>query len=382
MNLRVVICGGGIAAVEGLLRLRKLAGDSIDITIVAPNDELILRPLAVLQPFAGGPPTRYPLERIAADTGAEWLQESLSWVDPEGQIAHTDGGRQLHFDALLVAVGARQLPAFDHVRTFRDADADEAFRGVVQDIEEGYSKSIAFLLPEGPVYPLPLYELALMTAERARSMSMDDLDLTVVTPEPRPLSVFGPKVSDAVSDLLDRAGVTVYSSAKASVPKVGELVVRPPGIELHPQRMVAVPRLTGPAVRGLPGGGAHGFLPIDRFCGVGGTHGRVYAAGDAAEFPIKHGGVGTEMADSAASAIAVLAGQDIDPEPFHPVIRAKLLGGKDPLYISARLIRDSGFESEVYDTPPWPEGEKVVAKELGGYLAALDDAARRTAGRA
>ena len=204
----------------------------------------------------------------------------------------------------------------------------------------------------------------------------------MVTPEPRPLSVFGPKVSDAVSGLLDRAGVTVYSSAKASVPKVGELVVTPPGIELHPQRMVAVPHLTGPSIRGLPGGGAHGFLPIDRYCCVGGAHGRVYAAGDAAEFPFKHGGVGTEMADSAASAMAVLAGHDIEAEPFHPVIRAKLLGGKDPLYISARLIRDSGFESEVHDTPPWPEDEKVVAKELGGYLAQLDEAARRTAGRA
>ena len=377
-HFRVVICGGGIAAVEGLLRLRKLAGDSIDITVVAPNDELILRPLAVLQPFAGGPPKHYPMKRIAADNGAEWLQDSLSWVDPEGQIVHTKGGEELNFDALLVAVGARQLSPFDHVRTFRDADADDVFEGVVRDIEDGYSKSIAFLLPEGPVYPLPLYELALMTAERARSMSIDDLDLTVVTPEHAPLSVFGPTVSDAVSVLLDRSGVTVYCSAEAHVPAAGELVVRPPGIELHPERMVAVPRLTGPSVRGLPGGGAHGFLPIDSYCCVPGTHGRVYAAGDAAEFPIKHGGLGTEMADSAASAIAVLTGRDIEAERFLPVIRAKLLGGKDPLYISARLVGDSGFESEVYDTPPWPEGEKVVAKELGSYLTQLDEAARVT----
>jgi len=381
-RFRVVICGGGIAAVEGLLRLRKLAGDSVDITIVAPNEELILRPLAVRQPFAGGAPARYPLARIAAGNDAEWIQESLSSVDLEAQRALTDGDRQLGFDALLVAVGARQVPPFDHVRTFRDADADEVFEGVVQDIEEGYSKSIAFLLPEGPVYPLPLYELALMTAERARSMSMDDLELTVVTPEPRPLNVFGPKVSDAVSGLLDRAGVTVLSSAKAHVPGVGRLVVTPPGTELRPQRMVAVPRLTGAAIGGLPGGGAHGFLPIDRFCSVKGTHGRVYAAGDAADFPVKHGGLGTEMADSAASAIAVLAGQDIKAEAFHPVIRAKLLGGKDPLYISARLVGESGFESEVYDTPPWPEDEKVVAKELGGYLATLDEGVRSIAGRA
>lgn len=377
-SFRVVICGGGIAAVEGLLRLRKLAGDSIDITVVAPNDELILRPLAVLQPFAGGAPSHYPLKSIAADKGAAWLQDSLSWVDPEGQIVHTKGGQELNFDALLVAVGARQLPSPDHVRTFRDADADEVFEGVVQDIEQGYSKSIAFLLPQGPVYPLPLYELALMTAERARSMSIDDLELTLVTPEDAPLIVFGPKVSGAVSSLLDRSGITVHSSAEAHVPARGTLTVTPPGTELHPQRMVAVPSLTGPSIRGLPGGGAHGFLPIDRYCCVPGTHGRVYAAGDAAEFLIKHGGLGTEMADSAASAIAVLAGQDVEPERFLPVIRAKLLGGKDPLYISARLIGASGFESEVYDTPPWPEGDKVVAEELGSYLTKLDKDARVT----
>ena len=29
------------------------------------------------------------------------------------------------------------------------------------------------------------------------------------------------------------------------------------------------------------------------------------------------------------------------------------------------------FESEVYDEPPWPSDEKVVAEELGSYLATL-----------
>lgn len=48
----VVICGAGIAAVEGLLRLRKLTGEALDIKLVAPNDELRYRPLAVDEPFA------------------------------------------------------------------------------------------------------------------------------------------------------------------------------------------------------------------------------------------------------------------------------------------------------------------------------------------
>ena len=70
-DFRVVICGGGIAAVEGLLRLRRLAGDSLDIQLLAPADELVYRPLAVREPFAFGAPRRYPLRRIARDTQAE-----------------------------------------------------------------------------------------------------------------------------------------------------------------------------------------------------------------------------------------------------------------------------------------------------------------------
>jgi NADH dehydrogenase FAD-containing subunit len=34
-DFRVVICGGGIAAVEGLLRLRALARDAVDVELIA-----------------------------------------------------------------------------------------------------------------------------------------------------------------------------------------------------------------------------------------------------------------------------------------------------------------------------------------------------------
>lgn len=107
---------------------------------------------------AAEPPQK--LKRIAADTDANWIQDSLAWVDRDGQVVHTGEGQQLNFDALLIAVGARQIQAYEHVRTFSDAEADETYQGVLQDIAGGYSKSIAFLLPEGPVYPPPIYELA------------------------------------------------------------------------------------------------------------------------------------------------------------------------------------------------------------------------------
>lgn len=380
-DFRVVICGGGIAAVEGLLRLRALAGDAVDVELVAPNDELVYRPLAVREPFAFGPPRRYPLRRIVRDSGAEWTRDTLGWVDHDAQVVHTGSGREVSYDALLVAVGAKQVKPYDHVGTFNDADADAVFHGVIQDIELGYTRSLAFIQPVGPVWPLPLYELALMTAERAYSMDVRDLELTLVTPEPRPLAVFGSAVGDVVSERLAQAGVTVYCESLAKVPAARRLLIRPQGVELHPGRMLAMPRVAGPGIAGLPGGGAHGFVPIDKHCRVPRTGGRVFAAGDAANYPIKHGGLGAQMADAATSAIAVLAGALDKPSAFNPMIRGKLLTGRDPVYMSAHPVGAESFASEVFDEPPWPADAKVVAEELGPYLARLD-AARAGVGTA
>jgi sulfide:quinone oxidoreductase len=364
----VVVAGGGVAAVEGLLRIRRLLGDTAKITLLAPNDDFAVRALSVNEPFARSGSARHSLREIARDADAHWVKDTLAWVDVAGKVAHTGKGKQLPHDALLIAVGARMAPAFDYVTTFDDAEADALFGGIVQDIEAGYTKSVAFVMPPGPVWQLPLYELALMTAERAGSMGMDDVELTVVTPDEAPLAIFGPPVSEAVAGLLERAGVAVETSTVARVPAKGRVILDGRRAALRPNRIVALPRFTGPAVRGVPGGGADGFIPFDAHCAVPGAGGHVFAAGDATRFPVKHGGLGAEQADTAAAAIAYLADVDVPDERFRPVIRGKLLTGNGPLYMKARLVGSGSFESEVSDEPLWPAGEKVAAEELSEYL--------------
>jgi sulfide:quinone oxidoreductase len=363
----VVIAGGGVAAIEGLLRLRRLAGDAVKITLLAPNEEFAFRALSVKEPFALGAAERHPIRQIVRDTGAEWVEDTLSWIDPDGQVVHTGDGAELPYDALLIAVGARMAPAFEHATTFRDAEADALLSGLVEDIEGGYTKRVAFIAPSGPVHQLPLYELALMTAERAKGMGMTDVELTLATPDEAPLAVFGPNVSDAVVGLLDAAGIAVHTSTAAEV--TGPRSLRLGSQELEADRIVALPAISGPAIRGLPGAGANGFIPVDAHCEVPGTGGRVFAAGDATNFPVKHGGLGSEQADTAAAAIAFLAGADVDTQPFQPEIRGMLLTGGAPLYMSARLIGSGSFQSEVSDKPLWPSGAKVAAEELGDYLS-------------
>ena len=366
----VVVCGGGVAGVEALLRLRRLGGDSMRLTLVCPDRDLVYRPLAVLEPFASSGVRRYPLERITADVGARWVRDGLSSVDHASRVVHTEGGAMLHYDALLLAIGARESSPYEHASIFTDREGGATFRGMVRDIELGLVNSLAFVLPHEWVWPLPLYELALMTAARARSMNMKP-QITFVTSEGRPLKAFGQAGGDAVVRLLEKAGITLHTGVVARVPAPG--VLRLDGMQLEAERIVTLPKITGRAIRGIPAG-ARWFAPIDEWCEVGSTDGRVFAAGDATDFPVKQGGIGAQQADTAAAGIAHIAGLGDRPPALHPVIRGTLLTGERPLYVAAHVIAGVGWQSEIYERPPWPPEDKIVAAELGPYVRKLESA--------
>ncbi len=364
----VLICGGGVAAVEGLLRLRRLAGDRVAITWLCPDEQFYCRPLAVTEPFVKEHVRRYPIERIVADTGATWVRDTLARVLLDDRTALTGTGGELTYDALLLAVGGRESPAFAHSYVFTDRDAGASYREVIGRVESGAVRRIAFVLPDGPAWPVPLYELTLLTAAHARARGID-LHIDLVTPEGRPLKSFGEGGADAVRKLLTDAGVVLHAGAAARVDSA--TVVSFGATQLDVDLVVTLPRVTGPAIPGVPAGPGW-FIPIDDYCRVEDTDGRVFAAGDATAYPVKHGGLGAQQADTAAAGIAHLAGLADRPPPFAPVIRGMLLTANHPVYLSAHVVSGLGWRSQVYEEPPWPADEKLVAEELGPYLVELE----------
>ena len=116
-RLRVVIVGGGVAALETALALHELAPEQTKMTVLAPDEEFIYRPMTVREPFAYPGARRYPLARIVADAGAELLTGELDYVEPEKRVIHTKAGEAIEYDALVLALGAHAvplLPARDH----------------------------------------------------------------------------------------------------------------------------------------------------------------------------------------------------------------------------------------------------------------------------
>jgi sulfide:quinone oxidoreductase len=326
----------------------------------------------VREPFSYPRARRYPLADVVAHAGAELVSDELAWVDTTKRVAHTRAEAELEFDALVIAVGGRVKPRFKHALTIDDRKLDETLHGLLQDLEEGYIGSLAFVAPGRLAWPLPLYELAMMTSGRAYDMNIE-LTTTLVTPEDAPLGIFGKAASDAVAKRLERARVQTITSAYAEVPHTGEVVINPGDRHLKVDRVIALPELYGPSVRGIPLS-EHGFLRVTPFGEVLDVEG-VYAAGDATEFAIKHGGVGSQQADAVAESIAALAGAPVTPEAFHPVIRGMLLTDSEPLYLTARITGGQGFSSEVSDEPLWSPPGKISTKYLSPYLDSIDHAA-------
>jgi sulfide:quinone oxidoreductase len=366
----VLIAGGGVAGLEALIALRALAGERVHITLLDPAEDFVYRPMSVGAPFAAHGADRMPLDKVARDFSAARVRDSLDRVDAKGRRVVTGSGEEIHYDTLLVTLGARRAPAFDKVTTFRHQEDAEAVHGLVQDIEGGYLSSVAFVVPGGVTWPLPLYELALMTAARAREVSQA-VELTLVTPEEAPLAIFGQEASAAVAELLDDAGIALATSAYADV--AGRTVhLRPSGRALDVDRVVALPVLEGPAPRGLPTD-ERGFIPTDSHSRVVGVD-HVYAAGDGTQFPVKQGGVATQQADIAAANIARQVGVRVETHGgFRPVLRAKLLTGRGERFLrSDEATGGRGASSEASDHALWWPPSKIAGAFLAPYLAGPD----------
>lgn len=348
------------------MALRANAGEDVRITLVAPNERFVYRPLSVREPFALGSPDAIPLDEVAHDLSLDLRRDALAEVRPAERGVRLASGEELAYDSLVVAIGAHRTQAFPHATPFRGHEDAEALRGIVEDLETDWIHGIAFLAPPDTSWTLPLYELALMTARRAHEMCVE-VDLALVTPEPQPLAIFGDAAAAAVRELLDGAGIRIECSARATVRARGRIEVDPGGQIIVCDRIVALASVVGIPVRGLPQ--AHdGFVAVDDHGRVRGVD-DVFAAGDGTDFPVKQGGVACQQADAVAEAVAARAGADIEPRPFRPVLRGQLLTGSAPRFLRADLSGTGAVPDGVSDSTLWWPPSKVAGMYLGPYLA-------------
>lgn len=372
-RVRVVIAGAGVAGLEALLALRVLAGLRTEVTLVSPESTLVERPMTTAEPFDRGIARRHDLRAIAEDQRARLLIDRVEAVRPEARVVRLGRGDELPYDALVVATGAALRAALPGAVTFGLEGGVAAMRAVLDDLRGGRARSAAFALASEASWPLPLYELALMTGAELRAAGVRGARLTVVTPEPAPLALFGPRAAEALAPLLADRGVAVRVGVSPAAVEPGRLALAGGG-EVEADRVVALAAAVGQAPRGLPVDDA-GFVAVDPHGRVPGLPG-IYAAGDATAFPLKQGGLAAQQADAVAEAIAAELGAIDGPEPFRPVVRGLLLVGGAPLYLRAEpgsgraaTALASGRRSAAAESALWWPPAKIAGRYLGPYFA-------------
>lgn len=372
---RVLIAGGGVAALEAALALRDLGGNRLEVELWSPRPDFVYRPFALGEPYHTAGVLRYDLDALAGQIGASFRLGGIFSVDPEAGLATARDGEQIPYDHLLVASGARMLGAVRGSVTFWGAADEGGVGGIVRKLRAGGLRDVVFTMPGGHSWGLPLYELALLASRVLSKSGIEDARLTVVTPEDAPLELFGRAVGEQMASLLSEHGIGVVTGVHPVEFEGGRLEVAP-GEPIETEAVLSLPRLDGRRPDGLPAG-ADGFLPVDEHCRVVGAD-RVYAAGDVTAFPVKQGGIATQEADAAAEAIAAAAGCGGDPAPFDPVLRGVLWTGGEPRYLYGRLTGGHGEVSKLSEEPLWPDQDgRIASRYLSAFLTNLPDAKRR-----
>lgn len=362
----VVIAGGGVAGVEGALALGDQAPAEADVVLVAPEPDFVLRPKLVEEPFTRQPAERHDLRGMLEGIGARYVRDAVEMVDAERHTLRLANGTEMPYDILLLCVGARIEAAYRDAETFWSTTGDLPVDRLITGAHRSFGRTLALVAPPTASWVLPLYELALRLRRRSEELGLDDLRLRLLTPENEPLSILGHPASDGAAALLSARRISIETSSFVVEDENEELHLAPHGAPLTAGVVLALPKIEGRRLAGVPDD-PHGFIPVDDHGRVEGTP-DVYAAGDATNFWIKQGGLATQQADAAVQHIAARLGAQIDPSPFRPHLRGQLNTGAQSMDLKHHLTAGHGEDIAWLDHLWWPL-EKVSGQYLAAWLA-------------
>jgi sulfide:quinone oxidoreductase len=267
-------------------------------------------------------------------------------------VAQTRLGERLPYDSLIIASGTRLRVAVPGAITAWGHTERGTPGTLIPELLLGDIASLAFCVPGGDPWPLPVYELAILTARRLSAAARGDAELVVVTPESVPGEGLGPEASEALLAVLEEAGIGLVPGRVPLRFESGTLLTTSEAVSAD--RAVAPPRHDGCYLAELPLDD-EGFIPADELGRVAGADG-VHAAGEVTSFPLRHAAIAAEQARAAAEAVALRAGAVLSPTPWRATISGRLLACP----LTRRLSGTSGL---------WWPPDVLAAPELRAYLA-------------
>lgn len=359
---KILIVGGGVAALEACLALRWDRSCDAEVTLLTASRNFTFRALSVLEPFGLSAAPQFAIAEVISDCVSEIVYDELSSIDVDAREATTASGSKLKFDVAIVATGGSPHSKLDSAIIVGAPGWMGRMSIVVAQVDAGLVARIVFVMPEGASWVLPLYELAMFTADRARGR-LRDIDVELIIPDANPLAEFGEQASARVVDLLIESGVRLARNCRV-VEYVDDVLTTDDGRTVNTGFVVALPEIRGNRIDGLEHD-REGFLPVDGYGLVSGTD-CIYAAGDITDFRIKHGGIASQQANIAVQAIVEGHGGDADDRASKFKLEGMLLSPHEPTFMHSVV----GEHDTSLDALQPESFERITGKIFSKHLTA------------
>jgi len=381
-NPKVLVLGGGFAALETAFLLRMHHRDDVDIRVVAADDRFLFRPNSIYVPFGADPGSLLvDLNEPMRRRDIEFERGRVVEVDPDGRLVSLDDGERFAYDKLVVATGADtnadEIPGLAaHGATIWTTDSmldvRRRFERVRERARAGERRRVLFLVPPNNKCSGPLYEIVLMFETwLRRNDARDRVDITWSTYEHGYIQAFGPRLHEHVSEEFADRGIDGHVE-EVAIEVSAEEVRYADGSTRGFDELIAFPPYVAAVRYPALDSDERGFIATDPGTRLAVGRDDVYVPGDAGDFPIKQAFLAFLQADAVANHIdAELRGRDFD-KPFDPVSMCimemfdKATFAQVPVEVTGdpdrpvRVRPDANGDYKVGTSPIWRLGKKML----------------------
>ncbi len=283
----VLILGGGTGGVVAANVLSKaLDKKKHQIKLVDRKDSHIFQssyPLLMVNKRKPQAISR-KLDRLSKK-GIEFIQAEVEKISPERSSVQTDKG-MIDYDYLIISLGAEHHP--ETVPGFAEGaynvyNFDDLVRlsSHLRTLRQGkivlFISSLPFVCPPAP------YEMIFLLDAYFRQRGIrNNIELTLITPEPTPDPLAGPKVGESVRRMMKQRDIGIITEAKIlSLDAANKTLVLDQGIYKEADLFLGIPPHWGPTVmRDTAMVEEGGWIKVDQHT-LQTKHEKVFAVGDA-----------------------------------------------------------------------------------------------------
>jgi sulfide:quinone oxidoreductase len=382
----VVVAGGGFAGLESAFLLRSELRDEVRISLVSDQDTFLFKPNTIYIPFGRDPESLLiPLDRPALRRDIDLVPGSVAAVDPDRRRLVLRGDHELGYDYLVLATGAAMRPEevpglAEHAETIwtpaEMLSLRQRLSDLVEAVRRGESQTVLFVVPLNNKCAGPLYEIVFMVETWLRRKHVRDrVTIRFATYEQTFIQAFGPKLDVVVRAEFASRGIEGTSGRRLSSVSPDVAAFEDGTQEPYDLLIAFPPYVAAVDYEGLPADD-RGFITTEPASRRVLGHERIYAPGDAGDFPVKQAFLAFLQADAVAADIAA-AVRGTEPElQFDPVSMCVMeeldtaTFAQVPLEVTGdavqpvRVRADANGSYRVGVSPAWRLGKKL----LGFYL--------------